>query len=481
VITSIALQRFRGFHEAHLELKPLTVLLGPNSAGKSSFLHAVAALHFIRRFRISPATLLPDGRQVSAWPFDFGTRETLQTKGTIAQGAIGFEFGVRVDGRNARIAYEFGRRGSTGLDLSAIEIDEQPALQGGAHSDLQTTIAGTAASSPPVTTVSPIAGSTEPRIRVRDVGHDQGFWQGPADEHVVVGLKNLELDVYWHQSKTLFEVTSPAQQALLETLERSRYLRATRTSPRRKSEPRPDTGPDDDVGPVGEWTGDTWLSYRAREVSVHKPPPARIDRETAAKLLYGERDAPTKLTFDNAVDYWLNHLAVAETAVAKRVGDSVAIDVGIAGEQRSLSDVGFGVGQVLPIIVQALALPPDGMLLVEQPEAQLHPRPQAQLADFFCSQVLEGRNFLIETHSESFFRRLHLRALLDPELAEKIAVYFIEPVQADGCCKPAPVALGADGAVEWPAHFLAESVDAHAAFAAVRAALAKRTRSKEGA
>lgn len=362
MITSIALRRFRGFHEAHLELKPLTVLLGPNSAGKSSFLHAIAALHFIRRFRISPATLLPDGRQVSAWPFDFGTRETLQTRGTIAQGPIRFEFGVRVDERrDTKIAYEFGRRGSPHLDLSALEIDENPMLQpGGAPSDLQTAVAGTAASFPPATIVSPIAGSSEPRIRVRDVGHDQGFWQGPGDEHVVVGFKNLELELYGHQSKTLFEINSPAQNAFLATLERSRYLRATRTAPRRKSEPRPDTGPDDDTGPVGEWTGDTWLAYRAREISVHKPPPSRIDRDTAATLISGDRQEATTLAFDTAVDYWLNHLSVAETAIAKRVGDHVAIDVGIAGEQRSLADVGFGVGQILPIIVQALALPRGG-------------------------------------------------------------------------------------------------------------------------
>ena len=170
----------------------------------------------------------------------------------------------------------------------------------------------------------------------------------------------------------------------------------------------------------------------------------------------------------------MRHLRVAKHASAERLDGKVTVHVQVPGDDqvRALPDVGFGVSQLLPIIVQGLALPEGGTLLIEQPEAQLHPYPQAQLADFFCSLVEQGRNCIIETHSEALFRRLHLRAMLDPELAAKIAVYFVEPPDENGCSAPVLVPLDAEGAVPWPKGFLAESIQAHGAFAAVRAAIA---------
>jgi hypothetical protein len=127
LITSISLERFRGFHSATLELKPLTVILGANSAGKSSFLQALAALHFIRRLKISPATLTPDGVNYSSWPLDFGTRQTLQSDGTLHEGGVRIKVGVRHADASADIAYDFGRKNSgESLDLSGIEIYDKP-------------------------------------------------------------------------------------------------------------------------------------------------------------------------------------------------------------------------------------------------------------------------------------------------------------------------------------------------------------------
>src|ERR1700733_13991333 len=82
-IKKIALQNFRGFHDARIELKPLTVLLGPNSAGKSSFGHALAAMsHAHRVFAGTPqATLTPRARDAKNWPVDLGELGDLRTEG----------------------------------------------------------------------------------------------------------------------------------------------------------------------------------------------------------------------------------------------------------------------------------------------------------------------------------------------------------------------------------------------------------------
>lgn len=74
------------------------------------------------------------------------------------------------------------------------------------------------------------------------------------------------------------------------------------------------------------------------------------------------------------------------------------------GTVLGLQDVGFGVGQVLPIII---ALHDSRLLLVEQPELHLHPRLQASLIDIAARRIKEnGGQLIFETHSEHMVHRL---------------------------------------------------------------------------
>src|ERR1700678_3044726 len=82
-INSIELRNFRGFEKAAIDLKPLTVLLGPNSAGKSAFGHALAAMsHAHKVFAGTPqATLTPASTDADNWPVDLGQLSDLRTEG----------------------------------------------------------------------------------------------------------------------------------------------------------------------------------------------------------------------------------------------------------------------------------------------------------------------------------------------------------------------------------------------------------------
>lgn len=75
-----------------------------------------------------------------------------------------------------------------------------------------------------------------------------------------------------------------------------------------------------------------------------------------------------------------------------------------------LSDVGFGISQILPLVVQSLAAS-DQIISVEQPEVHIHPRLQADLGDLLIEASKEPlRNqFIIETHSEHLALRLQRR------------------------------------------------------------------------
>jgi len=75
----------------------------------------------------------------------------------------------------------------------------------------------------------------------------------------------------------------------------------------------------------------------------------------------------------------------------------------------NLRDVGSGIAQCLPILVQSLLAEKGATIIIEQPELHLHPEAQVALADFFIDQARAGKRFLIETHSEHFLLRFQRR------------------------------------------------------------------------
>lgn len=103
------------------------------------------------------------------------------------------------------------------------------------------------------------------------------------------------------------------------------------------------------------------------------------------------------------------------------------------GEQN-IVDVGFGVSQVLPILVEGLTLAKGNMLILEQPEIHLHPKMQMEIADFLISLVQQGKNLIVETHSDHIVNRMIRRALENPTIKEMLGIYFVEK-DSDGNSK----------------------------------------------
>jgi len=98
-----------------------------------------------------------------------------------------------------------------------------------------------------------------------------------------------------------------------------------------------------------------------------------------------------------------------------------------------LTDVGFGVSQVLPVIVECFYVPENSIVIFEQPEIHLHPRVQAELADLFVDAVRARENnaprnvqFIIESHSEHFLRRLQRRIAEEQLSRDEAALYFVD-------------------------------------------------------
>ncbi len=91
------------------------------------------------------------------------------------------------------------------------------------------------------------------------------------------------------------------------------------------------------------------------------------------------------------------------------VSDPFQVMVRSGRIKRNLIDVGYGVSQVLPILVEIATQPPGTIFLIQQPEVHLHPRAQAALATLFAWLVRQrGCKLVVETHSDHFVDRLRM-------------------------------------------------------------------------
>ena len=126
-----------------------------------------------------------------------------------------------------------------------------------------------------------------------------------------------------------------------------------------------------------------------------------------------------------------------------------------SGVKVDISDVGFGVSQILPILIEGLRMGDGQTLLLEQPEIHLHPKLQMQLTDFFIAMSLNDKNTIIETHSEHIINRLVRRSLEDDDIREKINIYFIN---SEGLFEKIIIDKG-KGITNWPVDFFDQAVD----------------------
>ena len=112
----------------------------------------------------------------------------------------------------------------------------------------------------------------------------------------------------------------------------------------------------------------------------------------------------------------------------KQMSDPFQLQVKVrSGSQANLVDVGYGVSQSLPILVD-VRFEKNRTFLLQQPEVHLHPRAQAELAALFVESFKKnGNRFLIETHSDYIIDRVRILVRQGRLNADDVSILYFEP------------------------------------------------------
>jgi energy-coupling factor transporter ATP-binding protein EcfA2 len=113
--------------------------------------------------------------------------------------------------------------------------------------------------------------------------------------------------------------------------------------------------------------------------------------------------------------------------LGKQPSDPFQVRIKMKGPDANLIDVGYGVSQSLPIVIDSIIAPKNEILLVQQPEVHLHPRAQAALGSFFVElAATTSKHFVVETHSDYLVDRIRISIAEGKIPAEQVQLLFLE-------------------------------------------------------
>ena len=262
--------------------------------------------------------------------------------------------------------------------------------------------------------------------------------------------------------------------ALAEDLQRMRYLGPIRAIPERTFTPQQTEDPKRMATGLAAWDSleaveglrektNKWLKQLKVGYTIEPRKLTHIAEGLLIAKLRELRDDPDGLGDSSRL------LAVAEQIVGQQFPEPRLV---LHDENNNidvqLHDVGVGLSQVLPVVIEALNTKTGTVMEIEQPELHIHPKLQVELADVFiaASQTSENPVFMIETHSEHlmlrFLKRIRETAegTLPPDVPalspKDIGIYYVETTPEGSHF--ANIRVNEDGEFldRWPSGFFEE-------------------------
>jgi predicted ATPase len=411
MLTSLHLKQFKAWADTGpMALKPITLLLGTNSSGKSSL---IQSLLLLKQTVDSPDRTihLNLGGDERNDVFNFGDFSSILTQGSTD--------------RQFEIHFTFSRSST----------DERIAA-GAFHA-----VYGQTANGAVVTQLLRLSGQADDRV-FRVQRREKGAFAIYVDSEQTTRGKSRDYApersiAFASKAVTLLgedgSVVQDISLAIRRELEGLVYLGPLRQKPLRE------------------------YPWNKGKPGVIEPDGRQaIDALLASALLQG----PDHKRIIQKVAHWLKRMDLADQLDVRQVGRSTRYEVVIDSQSISanLRDVGIGISQVLPVLTVAFFAPPGSTVILEEPEIHLHPLAQSVLAELFAEASRERRiQFVIETHSEHLFRRMQTLVAREELSTEDCELYFVEKEQ--GQAQLRRLELDSCGRViNWPERFFGDAL-----------------------
>ena len=421
---NISLKNFRCFwNEQTVRLAPLTLLVGENSTGKSSFMAGIRSLW--------DATHNPEVLDFKEEPYDLGSHdEIVHYRGGRGRRATTFELGFSASEESYRedkrskasqrsagsaphiVSFEFKERGRAPIMARRRHSRADTWLEYNTMNDKEHHIG---------------FGTRNGSWKLQGEGDDRGYFQLHGDSippfHYVLFLLRqfLEGETVGLECINQSGPTNPSKEdsrrliALAEwhffahrvTAGRPFASAPVRSKPRRTYDPaRPVYDPEGDYIPMllanmQFQSAKGWAQLKGALEEFGRM--AGLFDELSIKSLGKKGSDPFQV-----------HI--------RKFGKSAK------GPRRNLMDVGYGVSQVLPVLTELLRANGPNMFLLQQPEVHLHPSAQAALGTLFCRIANPKRKLVVETHSDHLLDRIRMdvRDGTTPLGPDDVSVLFFE-------------------------------------------------------
>ena len=181
-----------------------------------------------------------------------------------------------------------------------------------------------------------------------------------------------------------------------------------------------------------------------------------LDDNTA--LTVGTFDLSGNGDVASNVSRWISYITGSELKVKP---DSISTDrvklifTPRCGEATDATNMAFGDTYILPIVTGILTARPGSLVIVENPEAHLHPRAQRRMGEFLAAAAEGGIQLFIETHSDHLLNGIRLSAKKGKLAPDNAIVQFIEETKGEHLRHE--IELKADGTLtNWPRGFFNE-------------------------
>ncbi len=355
-ITKIVVKGFKSIaEECAIDIRPLTILAGANSSGKSSIMQPLLMLKQTLEAPYDPGPLLIDGPNVQF-------TEAVQFLSTLPARKKADYFQIQIEilehGLGLGSVQTVFRKGHNGIEIVEMTVDNPPYL-------------------PESITLSP----NMPKVI--------------SSRYT---LKSLSDNYPSRHSDGPNMITESVNREITKSI----HLPGLRGNPERNYKL---------TGTSSRYPGtfENYVATLIHEWQERTDKPSETLGNPFDKYDLGEE-------FQNYQNYSnpaailvevLDILGLTGHIRAKKIGDTrIELQVGRLLHHRNneidmvnIADVGFGVSQVLPVLVALIAARPSQLVYLEQPELHLHPRAQAALAPVLADAAKRGVRVVIETHS----------------------------------------------------------------------------------